>query len=153
MNKVNWMAALCCAAMVAFFSSCENEGCGESNISANGQDESHNMGQDCMNCHQDGGKGEGCFTVAGTAYQQDNQTYPNTTLKLYTQPQGGGELVLTLQGDANGNFFTTDAVNFYGGLYPAVTGQSGTTSFMNGPISGGDCNSCHGSTTGKIILP
>jgi hypothetical protein len=51
------------------FNSCEKEeACDEDNISEQGDDESHNMGQNCMQCHKLGGEGEGCFVVAGTVY-------------------------------------------------------------------------------------
>ena len=150
MSKLRILSGIIVSVSFLLLASCEKKGCGETNISSAGQDESHNMGQDCMNCHHDGGNGEGCFIIAGTAYNQSSQLYPNVSVKLYTQPNGGGELVLTLTGDENGNFFTTESVNFAGGLYPAVTGQSGVTSFMSGSVSQGACNSCHGANDDKI---
>ena len=152
MSKLKILSLIFISATVLLLSSCDKKGCGETNISSAGQDESHKMGQDCMNCHHDGGKGEGCFIVAGTAYDQSSQLYPDVAVKLYTQPNGAGELVLTLTGDKNGNFFTTESVNFAGGLYPAVTGKSGVTSYMSGSVSQGACNSCHGVTDDIIRI-
>lgn len=52
--------------------SCEKEdnekGCGATNISVKNQDESHNIGQNCMNCHKDLGEGKGFFYIAGIVY-------------------------------------------------------------------------------------
>ena len=69
------------------FQSCEkeDEGCDEDNISIAGDDESHNAGQNCMQCHYDGGEGEGCFVVAGTVYdslQQNTKTSGSIGLSL-----------------------------------------------------------------------
>lgn len=129
----------------------ENEsGCGETNISQLGDDESHNNGANCMSCHTDGGEGEGCFTLAGSVYEpQSTIPLENVTLKLYTAAQGGGELRFTLNGDAIGNFFTTEDVN-YAGLYASLTGPSGNPHYMSTPLSSGSCNSCHGASTDRL---
>lgn len=128
----------------------ENENENSQSTSNNGTSKSHNMGQNCMNCHKQGGPGEGWFTVAGTAYDNvTNNTYPNVTVKLYTGPNGTGTLMYTLSGDNLGNFYTTQNINFSGGLYPAVQGKT-TTMFMSTSIGTGQCNSCHGVSTGKI---
>ncbi|MFC2176688.1 hypothetical protein ACFLR1_06965 [Bacteroidota bacterium] len=124
--------------------------CGETNISQVGDDDSHNNGVNCMSCHKDGGEGEGCFTLAGSVYQKQSTTpLQNVTLKLHTQSMGGGELKFTLRGDAIGNFFTTDDVA-YAGLYPSLTGLSGTPHYMLGSIKTGSCNSCHGVSTDRL---
>ena len=122
----------------------EHEGCGEKKISAFNKDDSHNMGQNCMNCHYDGGKGEGCFIVAGTVYDSlRTSTYRNSTIRLYTDTNGGGQLRATVYGDGRGNFYTTESVDFSGGLFPAVT-SAGGTQYMPLAITQGSCNSCHG---------
>ena len=65
--------------------SCEKEkGASVTNISAAGKTESHNMGQNCMNCHKSGGEGEGWFNAAGTVYNEAG----TATLKSGTVEQG-----------------------------------------------------------------
>lgn len=122
------------------------------NISSNGGNKSHNMGQNCMNCHKKGGEGEGWFTVAGTTYDAAGlNTKPNLTIKLYTAENAGGTLAATVYGDARGNFYTTKKVDFGSGLYPVVESGS-STEFMSEAITTGACNSCHGLSTGKISI-
>ncbi len=111
---------------------------------------SHNMGQNCMNCHRSGGQGEGIFQVAGTAYNaQKTATYSNATIKLWSGPNGTGTVKYTLQADTKGNFYTTSGVNFGSGLYPSVQGTNGVN-YMSSAITTGQCNSCHGVTTDRI---
>jgi hypothetical protein len=143
------------SALIMISASCtkenENDSSGESNISSTGGNKSHNTGQNCMNCHKQGGSGEGNFNAAGTIYNsQMAATYPNAVVKLYTQANGGGTLRATINGDAKGNFFTTATIDFAGGLYPAIIGSSGNIKYMNGSITSGACTACHGSSTAKI---
>lgn len=145
---VTWMV------IVAFmFQGCEKEGGDVKNISSNNANESHNAGRNCMECHVSGGPGKGWFQAAGTVY---NSTYsavqPNGVVKLYTGPDGTGTLKATIEVDAKGNFFTTDAIDFTGGLYPKLTGTSGTSMAMGSSITMGQCNSCHGVSTNKIFV-
>lgn len=136
---------------MAFIISCEKEeGENEKKISRYNETESHNMGQNCMECHKSGGSGEGWFNLAGTVYDEAlANPYPNATLKLYTQPNGGGELKYTLEVDGKGNFFTTETIDFGTGLYPSVKGNSQTRNMVSA-INNGKCNSCHGSSTDRI---
>jgi len=103
---------------------------------------SHNSGMNCMECHKEGGTGEGVFKVAGTVYDKNGQIYPGTTVKLYTGPNGSGELKYTLEVDKSGNFYTTENIDFGQGLYPAVEGRGGVK-YMPTSASSGACNSCH----------
>jgi hypothetical protein len=132
---------------------CEKEGGDVSNISKNNANESHNAGKNCMQCHVSGGEGKGWFQAAGTVY---NSAYtavqPNGVVKLFTGPDGTGTLKATIQVDAKGNFFTTEAIDFTGGLYPKITGTSGTSMAMGSSITMGQCNSCHGVSTNKIFV-
>lgn len=132
-------------------SSCEKLlSCHESNISMAGKNNSHNKGQNCMQCHKAGGEGEGCFNVAGTIYQTNLQSTVNSgTVELYTEPNGQGNLKYTIEIDGKGNFYTTNKVD-YTGLYPKVTGPSGASIYMGSALSSGACNSCHGQSTSKI---
>lgn len=132
-----------------FFQSCENNN--ESNISAHNLTESHNMGRNCMGCHKKKGPGKGWFNVAGTVYDSlKTTTISNATIKLYTGVNGTGTLKYTIDGDANGNFYTTDAIDFSTPLYPAVTGLE-ITKYMSISITQGKCNGCHGDPTGPKI--
>ena len=138
--------------ILLFVTGCKREegNCEKTVISTYNQDESHHNGQNCMDCHYDGGDGEGCFNTAGSVYEE-NLTTPliNATVRLYTQPNGAGDLKATIEVDAKGNFFNTDVI--YGAtLYPAVSGLSGTTQYMAGFVTSGACNKCHGITTDRI---
>ena len=138
--------------MLISFSSCkkdENEE-NETNISSNYDNESHNIGENCMNCHISGGSGEGWFNVAGTVYDSTKtNTYPNIQIKLYTERNGMGDLVKTVEVDAKGNFFTTEDIDFGQGLYPAAEGNL-ITKYMHSSITSGACNSCHGVSTDRV---
>ena len=131
--------------------SCEDEGnCDEINISSSGSTKSHNNGQNCLTCHQSGGKGEGCFSIAGSVYAANLSTpLAAGTVKLYSGPNGTGQLMHSIAIDANGNFHTTEPID-YTGLYAAVTGPSGTTRYMGTQLSNGACNSCHGASATKL---
>lgn len=148
-----WVWTMCLIPFIGLMA-CEKEGReNETKISATGSSESHNTGENCMMCHVKGGEGEGWFTAAGTAYNsQQSQVYPNATVRLYTGPNGSGTLVHTIYGDRLGNFYTTEKIDFSDGLYPAIEGASGTQ-YMPDPVTHGDCNSCHGNSTGRIWTP
>jgi cytochrome c553 len=131
---------------------CNHAKDGEENISKHGDDDSHNMGQNCMNCHKKGGEGEGWFYIAGTAYSNSGTNYAqDVTLLMYTEPDGAGTVKYTVEGDSKGNFYTTNIIGFGNGLYPAVV-YNNDTSFMSSSISHGACNSCHGVSTDKITV-
>ena len=105
------------------------------------------MGENCMRCHVQGGKGKGSFQVAGTVYKNSSgATYPNATVKLYTGQNGTGTLMYTIEVDGLGNFYTTDFIDFTIPLYPAVTGNNGTE-YMGNTIATGQCNNCHNNNT------
>lgn len=146
-----WLIPFCLSFALLVINSCEKRGCGPTNISATNSDESHKAGQNCMNCHKNGGEGKGCFSAAGTAYDNSaTNIYANATVRLYSQPAGAGSVVATLHGDAKGNFYTTDNVDFGSGLYPSVTNSSGQTMYMSASTTTGACNSCHGISQAKI---
>jgi hypothetical protein len=143
------------ACIVASFiatQSCKKNNSSETNISATGGNKSHNMGQNCMNCHKSGGKGEGWFNVAGTVYKfGTSNTYPNAIIKLYTGPNATGTLKYTIYGDAKGNFYTTENIDFGSGLYPFVQGTNATNQMISATTSG-QCNSCHGVNIDNIWI-
>ncbi len=125
-------------------------GGGETMESSYNDDESHKNGQNCMNCHKSGGPGEGWFNVAGSVYDTSKENpYPNATIRLYTEPNGGGDLVKTIEVDDEGNFYSTADINFGNGLYTLVEGSS-STKHMLSAVTIGTCNSCHGNTVDNI---
>ncbi len=135
--------------LIFFMNSCTSES-DYKNISDYLSVKSHNMGMNCMNCHNENGPGDGWFEIAGTIYDSlQVNTYPGATVKLYTGPNGTGTLVYTIEVDTKGNFHTTEMIDFNGGLHPVVVGNAGSKS-MNCKLSIGACNSCHGNTTNKI---
>jgi len=142
--KLKTFAPFAAVIMLIFMQSCTTENEYESTgSSVAGSNKSHNMGQDCMNCHRPGGGEAPVWKVAGTVYNEAlTYTNPNATVNLYTGPNGTGTLKYTLTVDAKGNFYTSSTIDFTGGLYPSVTGSTSTNS-MSSPISTGACNSCH----------
>ena len=148
--KLRTSLVLAFSLLMIIFQSCEKEGENEQKISANGTGRSHHTGQDCMSCHSSGGSGEGWFTVAGSVYDNAKiNAYANTTVNLYTGINETGTLKCTIWGDASGNFYTTENIDFGSGLYVSVKG-SAAPKYMTTPITNGKCNSCHGITTDKI---
>ncbi|MGQ8336327.1 hypothetical protein ACUNWD_07225 [Sunxiuqinia sp. A32] len=128
--------------------SCENEEGeheNETKISSYNSDESHKAGENCMNCHKSGGPGEGRFSIAGTVFNESNTSIlPGATIKLYSEANGDGELIATIQVDKKGNFYTTETIDFATGLYTLVEGST-STQHMNSSVTSGQCNSCHNS--------
>jgi hypothetical protein len=137
--------------LIFTFPSCKKNKCGDTNVSFSGGSKSHNFGQNCLNCHKSGGEGEGCFNVAGSASNSAlTSNLTGGTIKLYTGAGGTGTLKYTIQIDSKGNFYTTESID-YSGLYPAISGPSGATSYMSSSLNTGACNSCHGVSTGKLF--
>jgi len=146
LSKLNLLAVLSFTLLVV---SCKrNEKA--TNISSYNDTESHNMGQNCMECHKTGGKGKGIFQAAGTVYDSTLAvTLPNTTVYLYTEQGGNGNLKHTIQVDGLGNFYTTESIDYGNGLYPTIKGPT-SSKHMSSPITSGQCNSCHGVSTAKL---
>lgn len=146
------------AAMISVMQSCDDAKkgqCGNTNISASGENESHNNGQNCMSCHVSGGKGDGCFIAAGSVYNSAGSSPVGSgVVRLYTGPNGTGTVAAEIAVDAKGNFYTTESINFGStGLYPSYTNSTGQTKYMGSFTGNGQCNSCHGVVTGKITAP
>ena len=127
-------------ALLPFLSRCgesENFVTGPSGIRG-----SHNAGRDCMGCHGSGGEGP-TWTVAGTVYRDDGVTaYAGAQVRLTTERDGGGSVLIELTSDGSGNFYTSRAVGFGGGLFADVAG-TGPRRSMQEPLTRGACNSCH----------
>lgn len=148
MNRV----FICLGLMGLFFLffACE-KGEDEINISSHNSTESHKNGNNCMNCHKSGGRGEGWFTLAGTVSSSaGNSVYSITAVKLYKGPINEGNVAEIVEVDGNGNFYTTEAIDFADGLYVAIDGNQEVG--MSSKITTGACNSCHGSTTDALNI-
>ncbi len=156
MKKTNLIFISFILALGIIIPSCEIENEDEENetkISRNFDDESHNFGKNCMNCHVSGGEGEGRFSLAGSIYQADlSSKAPNGVMKFYSKPNGEGKLLKTVEVDAKANFYTTSNMDFSQDVYPVAVGKSGKMKFMSTPITNGSCTSCHGNTTEKLWI-
>lgn len=136
--------------------SCEREGsgkCEETNISTKTR-ASHNSGKTCTKCHTLGEDGNGCFTIAGTAYKKDKSTpLTDAVMVLFNRDANDwtkitGE-VKRIPIDKSGNFYTTESVDFVG-KYPSIITKSGDTISMSSSLSStGSCNSCHSNKNGS----
>ena len=112
------------------------------------------MQGNCMDCHKKGAT-EGGFTVAGTLFQADTVSrYPNGYIELSSQPPDSlghfKDTVAKIEVDGIGNFYTTHAIDLSQGVYPRVTSSQGYKRSMDGVVTNGSCNSCHGVTTANI---
>lgn len=114
-------------------------------VSAHGGKTSHEAGANCMECHQEFGPGPGRFSVAGTVFAADGTPSPDAVVELWTGANGFGELVLRVEADALGNYFTTEELDLASApAYPFVTAADGSrTNFMPFPTLSGACNVCH----------
>lgn len=114
---------------------------------------SHNLGENCMNCHKSGTEAAnegGVFTIAGSVYDTSlTKAYTDATVNMYTGPGGTGILKYSIPVDKKGNFYATGGVSFGTGLYPSVQGVT-SVHHMGSPVMTGACNSCHNVSTGKI---
>jgi hypothetical protein len=139
------------------------------NVSKSGERRSHNVGRNCLGCHQEKGPGKGRFVLAGTLYGPDGAPLPNVKLKLFARAEGpdGGrpgfgqpaifkDEVRTIDVDAKGNFFTTEALPApypASPLYPQFFAADGVTPLkrpdtdgpaqMGAGVTTGGCNFCH----------
>lgn len=142
------LAVLAIAVATLFIESCEVNGCSRGSMSSNGRsrEDGERMKGNCMTCHGPNGSGSGCFTIGGTIYDSSLVNInSNAVVEFFTQPNGGGQLVATLDVDGSGNFYTTDVIPFGSGLYPAVVSKTtNRVQYMPQSTVNGSCGSCHG---------
>lgn len=124
--------------------------------SEHGSDESHNFGQNCMTCHNQGGneavREGGWWNIAGSV-MNDETGRPLTDgfVELWSGPDRSGTLYYTLEIDANGNFYSEKIIGYNGKCYPAVVNRlTGESESMDDPFYSGGCNQCHGATESLI---
>ncbi len=112
-------------------------------VNSTPEKKSHNAGQNCMACHGPNGNGPGLYQVAGTVYTRTGQPNPNATVELRSAPKGAGDLVLSVQTDSSGNFYSTDSVGL-DSVNRFVFVKTPTASReMPFPTESGACNLCH----------
>ena len=123
-----------------------------------GEDESHNSGQNCMNCHNASSSSEavqegGWWNIAGTAFKSSGSFAKEGSVELWTGPNRTGSLLYKLAIDDLGNFYTGKIVDFKGGAFPVLIDKNGNLNkAMQSSILNGACNSCHGVSTPKILF-
>ncbi len=114
-------------------------------ISQNGDAISHETGRNCMACHQAFGPGPGQFTVAGTLYRNrsDQEVLGDGVLEFRDAP--GGEVVLRVEVDSLGNFYSTEPLPLPDMvLFPIVYAPNDDVGrAMPFPTRSGACNVCH----------
>ncbi len=123
--------------------------------SKRGEDESHNEGENCGSCHNVNGheavREGGWWTVSGTVFGKDDDAQKNAVIELWEKPNRQGKLIKRLETDEEGNFYTNQILNFMGGCYPVIK-LDNQVKIMPVPYTGGSCNSCHGVSTGKLVI-
>ena len=123
-----------------------------SKTSSYNDNSSHDVGSDCMSCHNPGGSNKFWWIVAGTVFKPDSTTLnPGCTVYLFSGPNGTGNLILTLPVDKKSNFYTSNSLSFGTGLYPEVKSSSGEIQYMQSSTINGNCNSCHNSSNRIIV--
>jgi hypothetical protein len=120
-----------------------------------------NPGQACIQCHSK--QGGPPFTIAGTVFPTGH--VPDTCLPTSAQSANltkaqvvitdKNNQTLTLPVNANGNFYTNQAVAT---PFTARVVYQGKQRAMATPQTSGDCNSCHtdpgtNNAPGRIALP
>jgi len=143
-NKVLFVVFISGASLLF---ACNKQRNNETQISKSGDDESHYIGRNCMECHYTEGKGEGWFSVAGTI----KGNFTNSLVHIYSDLDKTNKLK-SIEVDALGNFFTTESVDFTNGVYPEVELNDGSILNHTIKLTNGQCNLCHGQTTNEIII-
>jgi len=121
------------------------------NISQHGIALSHNVGQNCMHCHQAHGPGKGRFTIAGTLRNPDGTPHANGTVYLTrtdpTSIESGAviEAVATIAADELGNFYSTEKLPLPEEALHVIVERrdGGGRNFMPFPTISAACNVCH----------
>jgi cytochrome c553 len=119
---------------------------------------SHNVGQDCMSCHNQHGNEAitegGWWNIAGSVFSDDGDApFSNAKIELWSKPDREGTLYYTLEVDQNGNFYTEKIVKYNGSCFPVVVNlETGDYESMSSAYRSGGCNSCHGVSTDRIYV-
>ena len=103
----------------------------------------HQPGSTCLNCHIVGGEAEahGVFTAGITLFKSNADVQPDATIVLT-----GTNPLITLKNDGNGNYYTSEVINFRSSFIPVVRTATNTKQMHSTPPAG-TCNSCHSAVT------
>ncbi len=107
-NKVNLTSIPIFLISIIMIVSCQEQGENERQVSSHGEDESHKNYENCMNCHYTEGSGDGWFSLAGTT----DGNFKNGFVEFYTGEEGTGQHVTSMEIDQEGNFYTTEHIDF-----------------------------------------
>ncbi len=142
---------------LALVSSCKktpSNNCTAVRVSIPGVGLSHNNGQPCQRCHIYQSFGPGCFSISGSVYQANKIDYfTKGEIRIYTEPNGQGQLKGTFYVDSRGNFYSTATIAWSEEYYVAFDDGNGNTKHMQNKVNSGDCNSCHGTFANRIFAP
>lgn len=140
MSRINYIATI--FLILIFVLSCDRFYFPENDtkISEFGEDNSHYYGRNCMDCHYSAGPGEGWFTVAGSAEGNTN----GAVIEIYKNENDPP--ILVVEFDKLSNAYTTEPIDFTGGLWVGLRSKSGELEMMDDKLFVGQCNLCHGAT-------
>jgi hypothetical protein len=121
------------------------------NTSQHGLELSHNVGLNCMSCHQAHGPGKGRFTIAGTLRNPDGSPHEDGTVYLTRTDPGTIaddspiDAVATIEADRLGNFYSTTALPIPEEPLFVIVERSdgGGRNHMPFPTVSAACNLCH----------
>ncbi len=109
----------------------------------------HNAGQDCMNCHANGGGDAPQFSFGGTLYDGKGNPVVGAEVRMI-DANGNGTSVYT---GAAGTFYS-EGTGFAGPAHVGARDASNTADMLVALQSnGGGCSSCHCSGTGCSTTP
>ena len=108
-----------------------------------GSMDSHNVGEDCMQCHKSDGEAGLEFSIAGSVYDSSlNRPYPNVLITLLSDIDINDIPEEVIEVDGKGNFYSNMPINWQNGLLASVSNNNQIRN-MIGINSDGSCNSCH----------
>jgi hypothetical protein len=111
----------------------------------------HNVGQDCLSCH-DGSSGAPEFSFAGTLYDASGNAVGGAEVRV-VDAMGNAVSVTT---GSDGNFYQFGSSAFAGPGHAGIRNAT-TTDLMVSAVTKGGCNACHcsggGCTTARLHLP
>lgn len=117
-----------------------------------GSTDSHNAGEDCIECHDKNGDTNIEFSIAGTIYRTNtDQAYPNVLLNLYNSVDIEDIPIETIEVDGKGNFYSNIPIDWQIGYYASITSDY-QMRMMNGIVYNGSCNFCHGVNVALINI-
>ncbi len=114
-------------------------------ISRHDDDESHNNGRNCVDCHYSAGYAEGFFTLAGSAEGNTQGAFFDLHKEM------NAPAIMTIEVDQLGNAYTTETIDYEGGLYVKTRASNGDEEWKEDKIFSGQCNLCHGTSVAEPI--